>query len=113
MTDILKYIIPCGYSFRYIFARTLPIQSEPIDSMQRVSAKLINNINNTLVQIESPKNGSFELVENADKDTSVVDELVNGFNTMQVVSANDIKEFTKSENEHEAILIDIADNQNL
>lgn len=113
LTDILKYIIPCGYSFRYIFARTLPVQLEPIESSQKISAKLINNINNTLVQIESPQNGSFELVENADNSTSITDELINGFNTMQIVSTKDVEDFTIDENEHNAILIDIADNENL
>lgn len=113
LTDILKYIIPCGYSFKYIFARELPIQLEPIDSAQKISAKLINNINNTLVQINSPEGGELKYVEDANNSTSTLDELINGFNTMQVVSNKDVNDFAESDNEHNAILLNIADNDNL
>ena len=114
LSDILKYILPCGYNFSYVFAVEInDVQAVTIDYAQNIDVGILNTVNNTLYQIESDGN---QYVENANISTSIsADEtkskgLINAFNTMETVSQEQISESADG-NKHEAILIMLEDQQ--
>lgn len=120
LSDILKYILPCGYNFSYIFAVEIKDdQAQPIDYAQKVDIGILNVVNNTLYQITSPdENGDLQVVESATRGTSISGDedeslgLVNAFNTMEVPSDEQITNSKVSgSNDHTAILIMKEDNQ--
>lgn len=106
LTDILKYILPCGYLFEYRFLVSESV-SDDYSSAENVSAVLINSPNNSLrVSGESPVNNDYtNLVDVTEKYEGNNEDLINNFNTMQVVSKAAIAEakaLLKEGQKHEA-----------
>lgn len=93
LTDILKYILPCGYLFEYRFLVSVPV-SDTYESTEDVAAVLINSPNNSLrTSEESPANGTYTSLDSiTEKYDGNNEDLINNFNTMQVVSKAAIAE---------------------
>ena len=111
LSDILKYILPCGYTFSYVFAVEIDdSQKVEVGYNQNIGVAVVNAVNNTLYQIVSDGDN---IVEDADATTSVAGDedtsygVVNAFNTMQTVSKKQISDskVDGSDDEHQAILI--------
>ena len=85
LSDILRYILPCGYSFEYRSLTTIDSLAEiGFRNNQEVTLSVINSVNNSLVS----KKGIGVNMPGAtgiDTDGAYEEGIINAFNTMQVV----------------------------
>lgn len=93
LSDILRYILPCGYTLRYTITTDAGNWGDVVSTaLQDISFSVINSINNTAVSekgIGVDISGECEL-----NDTDAYQEgIINAFNTMQVVSQEQIDKF--------------------
>jgi len=97
LSDILRYILPCGYSFAY---RSLK-QIENLASLgymngQAVYMTLINSINNTAVSLRGTNEDISGSNITPDNDYNYNEGIINAFNTMQVVGYDQIGVFNET-----------------
>ena len=97
LSDILRYILPCGYSFAY---RSLK-QIENLASLgymngQAVYMTLINSINNTAVSLRGTNEDISGSNITPDNDYNYNEGIINAFNTMQVVGYDQIGAFNET-----------------
>ena len=88
LTDILKYILPCGYLFEYASVKEFDAETDYTEE-NTADIVIINNPNNSIKVLA---NG--EDFDDNNATLATIDEryrpIVNGFNTMQVVSQDEI-----------------------
>ena len=117
LSDILKYIIPCGYVFQYRFVTTIA-KAQEFGSAQSAQLIIINTLNNSLItSTKSPYgNGSYRKIETVETNPSYQypnkNPIINGFNTMQVVEKKSITDWVDSNdnNKHKAVLQETKNN---
>lgn len=120
LSDILRYILPCGYSFKYRSLTSInSLASLGFENQQAVTISIINTINNSLVSKLSPDgNGDVADIRSAnitpEIDTGLAynEGIINAFNTMQVVGNADLTQTDESEvvSDNNAIRVDAEGN---
>lgn len=109
LSDILRYILPCGYTLKYRPLVKTTLYDASADYGQKIEMALLNSINNTAIAIKSPDEGSFQNIPN-DTANRINSRIVNAFNTMQVVSNEQISDFeveNNNETTYKAVGLDI------
>lgn len=102
LSEILKYIIPCGYIYKYYFISRAETEPTKFSQESEIKSAVLNIINNTSHSVISPNaSGTIINIENNDANISQND-IINAFNTMQVVSHDDIEAY-KNGDKHIAI----------
>lgn len=88
LTDILRYILPCGYRLKYRYLVSATISDEIGHYGEKYQISVLNSINNTAMSIKSI--GDEYVADNLPVAERTEGKIINAFNTMQVVSKEQI-----------------------
>lgn len=99
LTDILRYILPCGYALKYRPLVLAEFGGADAEYSQKIQLALLNSLNNTAIAIKSPEDGSTTLEYIPDQVAErIKSKILNAFNTMQVVANSHLEGFKDGDN---------------